>query len=150
MGYTTDFEGSIIVDPPLSEKEMEFLIEFAKTRHMQRKRGPYFVDGKYGHGDNSDVPDYNQHGEGKPGLWCHWVPTDDGKFLVWDGGEKFYDAEEWMAYLINHFLKPGHIADLPFLGEHTLNGTILAQGEEIRDRWHLIVRDNEVTREDLK
>ncbi len=35
------------------------------------------------------------------------MPNEDGSGLDWDGTEKFYAAEEWMAYLIYHFLKPG-------------------------------------------
>lgn len=149
MGYTTQFEGSISVSPPLSEKEAAFLEAFSKTRHMERERGPYFVDSTYGHGDRSDVPDYNQPGKGQPGLWCHWIATTDRSSIEWDGGEKFYDGEEWMRYVIEHFLKPDHIADLPFLQGHTLNGTILAQGEDIADRWRLHVVDNEVSVEKL-
>jgi hypothetical protein len=149
MGYTTEFKGQIKVEPPLSEEEAKFLEAFSKTRHMERGRGPYYVDSAYGHGDNDDVADYNQNGRGQPGLWCHWVATEDRSALEWDGGEKFYDPEEWMRYLIDHFLKPGHIAPLPFLGQHTLNGSILAQGEDIEDRWRLNVIDNIVSREDL-
>ncbi len=137
MGYTTEFHGKIDVSPPLSEEEAKYLLEFSKTRHMARSRGPYYVDGAYGHGENSDVTDYNCQGDGQPGLWCHWVATEDGAGIEWDHGEKFYHPEEWMRYLIDHFLKPGHIAELSFFGEHVLNGSILAQGEDITDRWRL-------------
>lgn len=68
---------------------------------------------------------------------------------MWNEVEKFYDSEEWMKYLIEHFLKPGALAveHLPFLqANHTLNGTITAQGEELDDRWLLVVRNNEVNR----
>ena len=33
---------------------------------------------------------------GQPGLWCQWVPTDDGHALVWNGHEKFYRSSGWM------------------------------------------------------
>lgn len=149
MGYTTKFEGSISVSPPLSAEEQDFLHMFSRTRHMKRAEGPYFADGKFGHGENdcnsSTIPDCNQPDEIHPGLWCNWVPNDDGTAIEWDGGDKFYSSEEWMRFLIEHFLKPNHISDLPFLQEHTLNGEILAQGEEITDRWKLIVKDNIVS-----
>lgn len=154
MGYTTEFEGSISVSPPLSPAEQDFLKLFADTRHMKRAEGPYFADGKFGHGQNdynkSIVYDYNEPDPIHPGLWCHWVSNEDGTAIEWDGGEKFYHSEEWMRFLIDHFLKPDHIADLSFLQGHTLNGKILAQGEEITDRWKLIVEDNVVSSIELE
>ncbi|HTG59201.1 MAG TPA: hypothetical protein VMG63_07310 [Terriglobia bacterium] len=35
--------------------------------------------------------------------YCQWMPSDDGKLLVWDGGEKFYEYVEWLQYLIDNF-----------------------------------------------
>jgi hypothetical protein len=148
MGYTTEFSGQISINPPLNEQEIEYLCDFCATRHMERGKGIYYVDASHGHGDNSDVPDYNNNGK-LPGLWCHWVSTDDGTALEWDEGEKFYNAEEWMRFVIDHFLRPGHLAPMEFLQGHTLNGSILAQGEDINDRWRLIVENNEVSRIDL-
>ena len=147
MGYTTEFSGSISIEPPLNEDEIAYLEKFARTRRMNRKKGPYFVDGSgfAGQGHDPDIIDCNQPPPGQPGLWCQWVPDGDG--IEWDGGEKFYDSAEWMKYIIDHFLRPGaHAAsELPFLqANHTCNGVIKAQGEDIDDRWKLIVEDNEV------
>lgn len=152
MGYTTEFSGQISVEPPLSAEEVEFLYKFANTRRMKRKKGPYYVDGLGFKGQDRevDVLDQNVPPDGQPGLWCHWISTPDGKFVEWDGGEKFYNPAEWMAYLIEHFLKPSHLATMPFLGEHSLNGEILAQGEDITDRWLLKVENNTVSTEKLR
>jgi hypothetical protein len=151
MGYTTQFQGQITISPPLSPEEIDFLTKFNQTRRMDRENGPYFVDGSgaFGQGEDPDIRDFNRPPAGQPSLWCHWVPTEDGNAIEWDEGEKFYNAEKWMAYLINHFLKPDHIATMPFLQGHMLNGSILAQGEDIEDRWRLHVVNNEVSREDL-
>lgn len=123
---------------------------------MNREAGPYFVngsDGEFGsgQGDDPDIIDYNRPPEGQPGLWCQWVPNADGTRIVWDGNEKFYYAENWMKYLIDHFLKPGaeaSKADDPqfdnFTFDHYVNGTIEAQGEDPNDRWDLCVDENEV------
>lgn len=148
MGYTTEFSGQIAIVPPLSEEERAFLTKFSQTRRMLRGNGPYFVDGAGFGGQNHDpdILNYNAPPEGQPGLWCQWIPNEEGTALVWDEGEKFYAADEWMEYLIDHFLKPDHLAPMPFLGAHTLNGEILAQGEDIHDRWQLIVEDNLVSR----
>lgn len=150
MGYTTEFDGAVTIDPPLNEQEIQFLRKFSGTRRMNRHAGPYFVDAEddFGQGRSSDIIDYNRPSPGQPGLWCQWVPTDDGSKIEWDGNEKFYDSVEWMKYLIDHFLSPTAIAKdvLPFLqANHTVNGEIFAQGEETSDRWKLVVEDNKVS-----
>lgn len=155
MGYTTQFQGRIEIVPPLNQAEIDFLTKFANTRRMDRRNGPYFVDGSgfMGQGEDADVINHNVPPAGQPGLWCKWVPTEDGTSLVWDEREKFYHSVEWMKYLIHHFLEQGAIAaaELPFLqANHRLNGSIMAQGEDMNDRWKLIVTDNVVTTVDLE
>jgi hypothetical protein len=60
----------------------------------------------------------------------------------------FYEAENWMQYLIDHFVgdAPHAKATLSFLQGHTLNGEIEAEGDDADDRWKLIVKDNRVLR----
>lgn len=150
MGYNTDFSGSIAIDPPLNSDEIEFLTKFNQTRRMKREKGPYFVDGSgdWGQGDDPDILNSNSPPEGQPGLWCQWVPNEDGTALEWDQGEKFYNSYDWMTYLIDHFLKPDCLAksELSFLqANHTLNGEIEAVGEEQGDFWKLVVVDNVVS-----
>jgi hypothetical protein len=155
MGYTTYFSGSVTIDPPLNTGEIAFLKKFNETRRMQRANGPYFVDGSgfAGQGSDPDIENFNAPPDGQPGLWCHWMPTDDGAEIVWDDGEKFYEAAAWMKYIITHFLQPDALAkkQLPFLqANHTVNGTIEAQGEESEDRWDLIVKDNKVFVQEMR
>ena len=153
MGYTTDFEGRVEIDPPLNEREIEFLKKFAGTRRMNRGAGPYYVDGKgdFGQGKEADIIDYNGPPEGQPGLWCQWVPTEDGTALEWDGGEKFYESERWMAYILTHFLcgepaakllDPERMGWLP--GNHKVSGCIYAAGESFDDVWRMEVSDGGV------
>jgi hypothetical protein len=149
MGYHTDFSGRVAIDPPLNAEEIEYLTKFAETRRMACTQGPYYVDrgGMCGQDNGPDVLNYNRPPQGQPGLWCQWRPTEDGRFIEWDGGEKFYDSPEWMKYLIEHFLQPGALAKstLPFLqANHVLNGTIHAVGEESEDVWDLVVHQNAV------
>ncbi len=150
MGYTTDFEGSVTVSPPLSAEEIEFLNKFSETRRMNRKKGPYFVDGTgdFGQGRDSDIIDFNSPDPSQPGLWCQWIASDDGSEIFWNDAEKFYCALEWMEYIINHFVGPTPIAqaELPFLKGHTVKGTISADGEDSGDFWKLEVDGNVVSR----
>lgn len=154
MGYSTDFSGEILVEPPLSAEEIAHLNKFSTTRRMDCIKGPYYIDGTglFGQDSEADVRDSNQPPKGQPGLWCQWVPSEDGKAIGWDGNEKFYHADKWMEYIITHFVGSAPLAktSLPFLQGHTLNGTILAQGEDITDRWQLIVKCNIVTVKKLK
>lgn len=144
MGYNTDFKGSIAIDPPLNTEEIEFLTHFSESRRVARLSGPYTVTGE---GVDDDVINYNTPPPGQPGLWCDWVPTSNGMFLRWNNNEKSYDNEHWIAYLIEHFLKPGCRAKekLPFLqANHVLNGIVEARGEDFDDRWFIRVHNNVV------
>ena len=154
MGYTTDFTGCVRIEPPLNAAEAEFLQRFADSRRMRYVEGPYVVD------ESRPVTEdgYNLPSDGQPGLWCQWVPcegvADDNRVhpaaaLEWDQGEKFYESAEWMKYLIDHFLKPGAVAEgqpgfEAFTFDHVVNGVIEAQGEYPDDKWKLIVNDNVV------
>lgn len=169
MGYTTEFEGRINIEPPLNPHEIDYLTRFSESRRMDRTNGPYYIGGgSMGQAHEADIIDYNRPHSSQPGLWCNWVPTPDGTALVWDGMEKFYDSVEWMIYLINYFLRPdaitsptGHMEIVPagsrplpeefrhFTYDHILSGVIHAQGEEDDDEWLLHVMDNRVVRTDV-
>ena len=145
MGYTTDFEGGFNITPNLSQKDNEFLTKFSETRRMARNVGPeygiegeFYVDGTGWAGQDSDknVINYNRPPSTQPGLWCQWVPTDDGSELVWDGGEKFYNYVEWLDYLIDKILAPRG---------YTLNGECQWFGEERDDVGVIVVENNIVT-----
>ena len=152
MGYTTSFWGQITIEPALSEKEITFLKKFSETRRMLREKGEYFIGGTgmAGQGRDPDIIDFNTPPTEQPGLWCQWIPNDEGTALEWNEAEKFYAAEQWMWYLIQNFIKPDPIAKIrfpkkfSFLKGHTCNGEIGAQGEDSDDRWNLVVKDNEV------
>lgn len=109
MGYTTDFAGHFELDKPLTVSQIETLKAFADERH--------------------DEP-------GFPGIWCQWVPSDDGTKLGWDGNEKFYNYGEWLCYLIQHYLDPWGLK---------LNGEVTWQGEDAGDIGMIRVVNNDVS-----
>lgn len=160
MGYHTEFTGEVRVEPPLNADEQSFLKDFAETRHMNRVRGPLYVDPNDDTYRELDVIDINNPGPTQPGLWCKWEPADEGHVIQWNQAEKFYDSEEWMRYLIDTFMTEkgrkyvaeNHSGDdrlNSFTFNHVCNGMIQAQGEDETDRWILIVKDNEVSRKDV-
>lgn len=155
MGYTTEFEGRIKVTPPLSAAEVKYINAFNDSRRMDREAGPYFVggSGEFGQGHDPDIRDHNHPDHSQPGLWCQWQASDDGEYIEWDGGEKFYEADEWMKYIIAHFIGANPIAKThggsKWLSEHlqghVCNGVINAFGEERDDIWNIVVNNNKVS-----
>ncbi len=111
MGYTTDFNGVIKIDPPLNEKQVAYINRINKTRRMKRdvnklmelykgkhgypftkskdpnkiygNEGEYFAreDGNYGQTHDASVLDYNQ----PPGQ-ASYDSKDFGS--VWEENEK--------------------------------------------------------------
>lgn len=140
MGYSTDFHGSFDIKPELPAHLNEFFKKFNETRRMARKVDPqYGIEGEFyvngsgsmGQGNDDNIINYNQHPKTQPGLWCQWFVQDG--MIEWDEGEKFYNYEDWMYYIINRMLKP-----LGFV----VNGAVTWTGEDSSDIGSLIVKDN--------
>lgn len=159
MGYTTEFQGKVEINAPLSTAQALYVNKFSSTRRMKRdaakalqladlvgkainmpigEEACYFVGGSgfAGQDDDASVIDHNEPPVGQPGLWCQWVVADDGRYLQWNGTEKFYNYVEWMRYLIEHFFQPWGC---------TLNGEIEWQGENEDDIGLIKVTENVVT-----
>lgn len=142
MGYTTNFTGTLKLNKQLTPEDKDFLEKLANTRRVARNvpaefgvEGEFYVSGEgfMGQDHEDTVIDYNRPPKTQPSLWLQWVPTEDGMGIEWDGGEKFYNYEEWLRYLINSFLAPrGYV----------LNGQIEWSGEESTDMGILQVKDN--------
>jgi hypothetical protein len=90
-------------------------------------------------GQDYDSPSVVNYGwdtpSGQPGVWCQWIPSQDGKSLEWDGNEKFYDYLEWLEYIIKHFLVRWGV---------TANGAVTYCGEESSDTGIITVVNNTV------
>lgn len=168
MGYSTDFIGQFDLDKPLTLTHHAYLTRFARIRHMRWRKaliegmadpirkdvdlpvgplGMYFTGdivmdesycGKYPH--HRALIDYNDEPDGVPGLWLQWEPTEDGKALKWDGGEKFSAYVTWLKFLIAHFLMPWG---------YTLNGRVEWQGQASDDCGVIIVENNIVMAQEL-
>lgn len=159
MGYTTEFRGEFALDKPLAPEHKAYLEAFSGTRRMLRDPakclrlddpvreaaglpvgddGGYFVGSpaNYGQNDDGTIIEYNTPPHGQPGLWCKWVPNDDGTAIEWDGCEKFYNYVEWLRYIISHFLEPWG---------YTANGEVEWRGEDWDDNGTLVVENNVVT-----
>jgi hypothetical protein len=159
MGYDTTFEGWFDLNKPLTEAHKNYLNRFSKTRRMKRDEakaaeledpireavslpvgpeGCYFVGagGLYGQDKDESVIEYNYPPSNQPGLWCQWIPNEDGTQIRWDEGEKFYSYVKWLEYMIKHLLNPWG---------YTLNGKVRWQGEDMYDLGTITVKNNKVT-----
>lgn len=159
MGYTTDFEGQFRCTPALTPEQVAYLKAFSETRRMKRdfdkaavltddvridadvRLGPDARNftggvGDFGQGDDPSVVEHNTPPEGQPGLWCQWVPTEDGSAIEWDGNEKFYSYVPWLQYIIDEFLSPWGVR---------LDGHVEWQGEDREDMGKIIAKDDKIT-----
>lgn len=159
MGYHTEFYGKFKLNKEMDEKLALYIEKFSQTRRVKRdpkileemglgKKEDFGIDGgffvdedlieekdKGNFGNDKSIVNYNLPPNGQPGLWCQWTIDRERKNIIWDGGEKFYNAEEWLVYLSENFLKPNG---------YFINGKILASGEEMEDIWALEAIDGEV------
>lgn len=79
---------------------------------------------------------------GMPHLtYIDYVVTAELDGIIWDGSEKSYDMVEKTQLIINLMKKVN--------SSFELKGELLAQGEELSDRWKLIANGDIVTRQDI-
>lgn len=151
MGYSTDFEGAFTLDKPLTVPQYNYLKAFAEVRHMKRNEKvaeslpdslrkkvglPVGYEGEFYVGDSDNgIIDGNMEPSTQPGLWCKWVPTEDGDGIEWSGAEKFYEYIPWLKYIIKNFLQPWGLV---------LSGEVTWEGEDNKDMGKIVVVDNEV------
>ena len=105
---STYFMGEFKLDKPPTAAQVLILKDFAEDRH----------DGK---------------GSKCPGAWCQWVPNANGSAIIWDDGEKFYNYEHWIEYLIDNYLIPWG---------YKVNGAVTWDGDEAGDQGTIDVIDN--------
>lgn len=82
MGYNTDFEGSIRIEPCVKE---ETLAVVEKLNDMDYR--------------DPDFP------KDAPRSYLQWMLEENE--LCWDGSEKFYLAAEWVEWLMKNVFIPG-------------------------------------------
>lgn len=115
----------IIVTPPFTPAQIEYLRRFASIRHVTRDAaqlaklpdpirdavglpvgpdGAFTVAGGDAFRGGSAVVDSNRPPDGQPTTWCTWEVTPDGGELQWaeEGGGA---PDEWLNYLQRRFFK---------------------------------------------
>ena len=109
MGYTTTFVGAFKIEPPLSYEHRAEL-----RARIEDEEWPEVV--------GFPKP---------PNAYCQWRPTPDGSGLEWDKNEKFYDYEQWIAFLASYLKPKGY----------GVSGSVRFRGESIDDAGVLRIAD---------
>lgn len=137
MGYTTAFHGQFHLNEQLDSDTHYFLTRLAATRRVARRADPiHGLEGEFDISDSDDnIIDINRPPCTQPSLWLHWIPSDDGLTIIWDGKEKFYNYIAWIEYLIKAVLAPKG---------YRLTGVVEWRGEEWEDSGFIIISRNEV------
>ena len=159
MGHTTDFVGSVGIDPSLNSAEVAYLKAFSESRRMDRRGDPYAVPGnpwaenREAMEGKADTGARTTLAAGQPGYWCDWVPCLSGCCLTYNGNEKFYSADLWMVYLIEHFLRPGAAASTTsspwlrgFSFDHVCDGMVVGCRRDTQELFVVQVAANRVSR----
>lgn len=159
MSIYIEVAGEINIDPPLNQKEIEFLTKFSETRKCLYNSGQYDVSVNQelykepfiNHPTTAlEFHKFNTVPTGQPSFWCNWVPTSDGKKLVHNGQQKYSKDAEWVEYLIKNFLNEQPIAEtlypeqFGFLQGHKCNGKISIT-LEADQKEKINVKNNETT-----
>jgi hypothetical protein len=124
MGYTTEFEGILKFTKPLTAEEELLLLTIC--------------DDSY---DRPEERDDWIKTEGENLSYIQYVIAPDKSGIQWNGGEKFYYAENACNLIIRTMQ-----AKFPDFG---LEGSLRAQGEEISDLWDLTIVNGLAVRKEL-
>jgi hypothetical protein len=159
MTYDTQYDGTLLIEPPLHAGEVRALTAFFTSRRIQTTGGP--LDCRTLDMGHPDVLEYNLPPEGQPSLHCNLEISEDGTVLAWSGNPDTGPAlHRWIAYVIDHLLKPDAEFDFrernvsiemtddnllwDFSFDHYVNGEITGRGM-VGDTWKIVVEDNEVS-----
>ena len=164
MGYTTEFEGKIYIDEPVSLEDIEYINNFCNTRRMKRDvnlikarfpdwafmcykgklgtEGEYFVNPPFmGQLRDGTIEDYNEPPATQPGLWCSWeiVPEEDV-----EGKTQIPVSVQWSGtekfYYYTEWLEYIFANFFP-RPQYNPYGVIFAQGEDSYDAHYIIVEN---------
>lgn len=123
MGYSTDFDGILKFNNPLSVEQDAFLRTICSGEMEDVDKHPEWSRPA------------NYHG------YIQLVISKDQSGIEWDGNEKFYDAVDAVNTVIMTMQDK--------FPEFGLEGSLLAQGEEVRDRWYLVISNGLAERREI-
>lgn len=153
MGFDAQYQGQLVIEPPLNETEKKALDLFLDARHMKTVHGPLDIRRSLTQ-SHPDVVDWSAVAQDMPSLHAG-LRLGGPNTLEWDGNEGAGDLTSWVRYVIDYFLRPAGVFaekaklvpedDLlhGFTFDHTVNGTMTGMGGG--EAWRIEVEDNEVS-----
>lgn len=127
MGYSTNFKGELKFTSPISSEALGYLNGFLSKDRRD-----------IGLGDDS------LYAKGYGSYWYHidYELLDDFSGIKWNESEKSYDMDGIANFLIDTMKEK-----FPDFG---LTGKLVAQGEDIDDRWELTIKDGRAVKVETK
>jgi hypothetical protein len=107
MGYNTSISGQFNIDKVLEPEHKNIIKCLNSKRH------------------NSVL---------LPSCYCQWIVGENDQTIIWDGKNKFYSYEKWIALIVT-ILEP--------LG-YKINGKVFWIGENRDDRGTIIIKNNTI------
>lgn len=173
MGYSTDFEGKLKIEPALKQEQINYINKFSETRRMKRNaqiaaglpdpvrleaglpighEGAYYVgaSGDFGQEKDASIIDYNRPPGNEDMVSIGKIDIDKTQPSLWcqwvvseDGTELSWDGGE-KFYRYVQWLE---YLILHFFSEWgvKLNGEISWRGEDSGDEGTIIVENNKVS-----
>ena len=119
MGYSTDFSGVLTFKEELTATQLNKLNSFLGE-------------------------DCRNHPEWEASAGLYYVDlelTEDFSGIKWNGAEKTYDMVDIVNMILTNMRK--------VIPDFNLEGKLLAQGEDIDDRWELVMEDGLAVRREV-
>jgi len=120
MGYSTEFSGQLTFTCPMDGEKLGYLNQFLDAENPDDHADWIKPDSRYGYID--------------------FELTKDFTGIKWNGAEKTYYAVESINIILANMQ-----AKYPDFG---LSGVLLAQGEDVEDRWELAIVDGKAVHRD--
>jgi hypothetical protein len=127
MGYSTDFKGELKFATPISSEALGYLNGFLGKDRRDIGLG----------GDDIYAQGYSSY-------WYHvdYELLDDFSGIKWNDSEKSYDMVGIANFLIDKMKEK--------YTDFGLTGKLIAQGEDIDDRWELVIENGRAVKKETR
>jgi hypothetical protein len=167
MGHSTTYLGRLDVTPPLNASEIDWLRAYAAADRRcysdtydvamnPRAHAREVYAAAEASPQRSSFTELLSRGQEAPGARCDWVPCGEGCCLSWQRTEKSNIGEQWLRFIVDHFLRPNAHASSSmnadfeaFTFDHVASGTIAAERDDSRELYLIRAEDNAIWTETL-
>jgi hypothetical protein len=137
MGYCTTFKGKLSFKHEATAKQLAELNKYLGADRRDLGYGPKI-------GVESDAQRRAFYQDGKYGQYWYHIDlalTEDYSGLEWSGADKTYDLEHIVNWLTDKMREQWP--------DFELEGRLQAQGEDMEDRWELVMEEGRAVKREL-